>query len=62
MTFRMARSSMKKMLNENGQDYTYYKENGWFESDYFYPIRLNTLKKLAGKLFDKMTMQIIRSN
>jgi multimeric flavodoxin WrbA len=62
MTFRMARSSMKKMLNENWQDYTYYKENGWFESDYYYPVKLNLLKKLAGKLFDKMAVQIIRSN
>ena len=54
MIFRMSRSSIKIMLNENYKDYTYYKEKGWFESDYFYPVRLNPLKKLTGKFFDIM--------
>ncbi len=60
MIFRMARSSMKKMLDENWRDYTYYKQNGWFESDYFYPVKLNPLKKMFGKLFDMLAVQIIR--
>lgn len=60
MGFRMARSSIKKMLNEEWRDYVYYRENGWFESDYFYPVKLNPLKKLAGKLFDTLAVQIIR--
>lgn len=61
MTFRMARTSMKKMLDENWRDFTYYREKGWFESDYFYPVKLNPLKKLAGKIFDRLAVQIIRS-
>ena len=36
------------------RDYTYYREKGWFESDYFYPIRLGALKKSAGSLFDSI--------
>jgi hypothetical protein len=43
---------MELMLNENFWDYTYFKEKGWFESDYYYPTQLNSLKKLVGKFFD----------
>jgi len=60
--FRMGRTNIRKGLDESWRDYTYYKENGWFESDYYYPVRLNLLKKMAGKLFDKLALQIIRIN
>ena len=52
MIFRMARTSINLMLDENWRDYNYYKNHGWFESDYFYPTRLNPIKKLIGRLFD----------
>jgi len=61
MVFRMGRTSMHKMLDENWRDYTYYRDRGWFESDYFYPVKLNPFKKLTGKIFDKLALQIIRS-
>jgi multimeric flavodoxin WrbA len=61
MVFRMGRTSMQKMLDEKWRDYTYYRDKGWFESDYFYPVKLNLLKKLSGKLFDKLAIQLIRS-
>lgn len=61
MVFRMGRTSMHKMLDENWRDYTYYRDKGWFESDYFYPVKLNPFKKLTGKIFDKLALQIIRS-
>jgi len=61
MVFRMGRTSMQKMLDENWRDYTYYREKGWFDSDYFYPVKLNPFKKLTGKIFDKLALQIIRS-
>ena len=54
MIFRWARSSMKKMLNEDFRDYRYYRDKGWFESDYYYPVNLNPFKKLAGRFFDWM--------
>lgn len=60
MAFRMGRTSIKKMLNEEWRDYTYYRDNGWFESDYFYPVKLNTFKMLAGKLIDRFALKIIR--
>lgn len=62
MIFRMSRSSMKIMLDENFRDYTYYKEKGWFESDYYYPVKLNPLKKMFGKLFDMIGAKTARKN
>ena len=52
MVFRMGRTSMRLELDETSRDYTYYREKGWFESDYYYPTRLGPLKKVAGRLFE----------
>jgi len=52
MIFRKARTSIRLMLDETDRDYRYYRDQGWFESDYFYPTRLNLLKRAAGNLFD----------
>jgi multimeric flavodoxin WrbA len=60
MIFRMARTSIQLLLNENWRDYTYYKENGWFESDYYYPTQLNTIKKLTANFFDLLFNRIYR--
>ncbi len=56
--FRAARSSMRVMLDENSRDFTYYRDKGWFESDYYYPARINILKKAAGKLVDRITVRM----
>jgi multimeric flavodoxin WrbA len=52
MGFRMARTSMQLMLDETSPDYRYYRDNGWFASDYYYRTPLGPLKKAAGRLFD----------
>jgi multimeric flavodoxin WrbA len=62
MIFRMARTSIKLMLDESWRDFTYYSINGWFESDYYYPIQLNPLKKLIGKVFDFLFTRIYGKN
>lgn len=62
MIFRMSRSSMNVMLNEDFRDYTYFMEKGWFESDYYYPVKLNPLKKMVGKLFDMMATRSAKNN
>jgi hypothetical protein len=43
------------MLDEASRDFTYYREKGWFESDYFYPVRLGLFKNAAGRLFDSVS-------
>jgi multimeric flavodoxin WrbA len=58
--FRMGRTTIHQELDDRSQDYRYYAEQGWFESDYFYPIRLGLLKSSAGKLMDGMVPMIRR--
>lgn len=55
MIFRLSRSGIKNQLDENYKDYVYYKEKGWFNSDFFYPVKFNPVKKLSGKLFDAIS-------
>ena len=50
--FRMGRASMRANLDSSSLDYRYYEENGWFQSEYYYPTKLGPLKKLIGALFD----------
>lgn len=56
MIFRTSRNGIKQELDENFRDFTYYREKGWFESDFYYPVKLNFLKNLLGKMFDKIKM------
>jgi multimeric flavodoxin WrbA len=58
--FHWGRTSLRLMLDRSWRDYRHYEEKGWFASDYFYPTRLNPLKKLAGNLVDTMTARKIR--
>jgi len=52
MIFRMSRTSMLEKLDDTSCDYRYYRDQGWFETDFYYPVRLGSLKKGLGKLFD----------
>jgi multimeric flavodoxin WrbA len=52
--FRYARTSMGLLLDDSSRDYRYYKDKGWFESNYFYPVHLGALKKAEGRLFDSI--------
>jgi multimeric flavodoxin WrbA len=60
MIFRMSRTSIKLLLDESWRDYTYYKKNGWFKSDYYYPTQLNPLNKMAAIFFDFLFNRIYR--
>jgi len=61
MAFRMSRTSMGLELDDNSRDYRHYKDKGWFESDYYYSVRLGVLKKLAGGLFDSIAKRIAKN-
>lgn len=52
MMFRMGRTSAKLLADDDNLDHTYYRNQGWFESDYFYPAELGPLKKAVGAAFD----------
>ncbi len=55
--FRMFRSMIRQDSDVSTRDYRYYAEKGWFESDYYYPTRLDPLKKVAGKLIDSIAVR-----
>jgi multimeric flavodoxin WrbA len=59
--FRYARTKMGLLLDDRNRNYRYYKDVGWFESEYYYPIRLSALKKAAGDLFDSVATGIARN-
>lgn len=60
MMFRMGRTKIRLMLDETSRDYRYYRDKGWFEDDYFYPVRLNPFKKVVGHLFDYTAARGVR--
>jgi multimeric flavodoxin WrbA len=61
MAFRMGRTSMRLELDERSFDFRYFQDQSWFESDYYYPVRLGVWKRLAGGLFDSIQARISRN-
>jgi len=60
MIFRMGRTSIRQMLGDQNRDYTYYRDHGWFESDYYYPTKLGPVKTTLGAAFDWMAARIFK--
>jgi hypothetical protein len=52
LIFRMGRTNVRLLAEKTSPDYSYYRDKGWLESDYNYPVRLNVVKKAAGGVFD----------
>jgi multimeric flavodoxin WrbA len=52
--FRMSRTNMRLSRDPRTRDYTHYAQAGWFESGYYYPVRLGVLKGALGRLFDSV--------
>ena len=59
MMFRIARTHIMS-LDEKYRDYHYFKDNGWFESDYFYAANLGPIKKALGYFFDFLGRQRVK--
>lgn len=57
--FRTGRSGIKH-ADARYFDYTYYKDQGWFESDYYYKTSLGPIKKLLGFFFDFLGCQVAK--
>ena len=58
--FRMARTSIERELADDRPDHVYYRDRGWFDSDYYYPTTLGPLKRAAGAAFDRMAARSSR--
>lgn len=61
MLFRMTRTSLKYFEEMGLKDYYYYKEKGWFKSDYYYNTSLGMVKKAAGNIFDFLGRQFAKN-
>lgn len=59
--FRMARTSIDLELGDEDRDHAYYRDQGWFESDYWYPARIGPLKRAAGVAFDRIAARSSRT-
>jgi hypothetical protein len=59
--FRFARSSMSVELGECDRDWQYYRERGWFESDYYYPTHLGVGKRMVGRLADAFFLRMSKA-
>jgi len=60
MVFRMGRTSIRQQLDESNRDFTFYRDHGWFASDYYYPARLSAMKQAAGALFDRAAARLFK--
>ncbi len=52
MMFRMGRTGIKLNAAMDEADWTYYRDHGWYESDFYYPTHLGPMKRMFGALFD----------
>lgn len=59
--FRMARTSIRMEQAAERPDPTYYRERGWFESDYYYPTKLGLGKRAAGAAFDRLAARMSKA-
>lgn len=57
MMFRMTRSGIMSSPVQL-YDHAYYEKQGWFDSDYYYDVKLSGLQRLLGGLFDRMGRSI----
>lgn len=54
----MSRTGFRLSLAEDKRDHAYYRDQGWFRSDYYYPTRLGPFMKAAGALFDRVAARL----
>ncbi len=56
--FRMVRSMYRVSNDQEHVDYCYYRDQGWLESDYYYPIRAGLVRRILGTAIDRFGAKI----
>ena len=59
IVFRMARTSIKYGEDALPPDKAYYQKLGWFESNYYYDVKLNPFRKIVGICIDKIAKRMV---
>ena len=57
--FRMMRGTKPMMTEIMPRDVQYFKEKGWMESDFYYPVKLGVVKKLLGRFADWQARKVV---
>lgn len=60
MLFRMTRTGIRESPVKL-YDHDYFKQQGWFESDYYYDVRLSPFKKIIGSLSDRAGRMFVKA-
>ncbi|HYE11555.1 MAG TPA: NAD(P)H-dependent oxidoreductase [Patescibacteria group bacterium] len=60
IAFRLSRTGIKLIQDENFRDYCYYKEKGWFDSEYYHDVSLGLIKKIVGRFFDYLGQWMVK--
>ncbi|HET9552868.1 MAG TPA: flavodoxin family protein [Anaeromyxobacteraceae bacterium] len=60
MGFRMGRACVRQALTEGDRDFDYYRDRGWFDSAYYFPVELGPFKRTIGAVFDWIFARIYR--
>lgn len=50
--FNFGRASVAAELGPGDRDFDYYRDKGWFESDYFYETNIGALKRAFGRMIE----------
>ena len=50
--FRIGRSTIKQEADTGSVDFNYYAEKGWLTSPYYYPTRINPVKRFIANMID----------
>lgn len=51
--FRSTRT-FHRFHGQVNKDFNYFQEKGWFDSDYYYPVKLGLFKRMVGKMVDAL--------
>ena len=60
--FRITRTTVEVKLDPSYRDYQYYRDKGWFNSDFYYPARINVLKKTLASIAEYIAIKNIKSD
>jgi multimeric flavodoxin WrbA len=59
--FRIFRTRIKYMLNSKFRDYAFYRNQGWFETDFYFPVKFGFFRKILGRICDRITTQTLKN-
>jgi hypothetical protein len=59
LSFRFVRSMYRAVPDDSLKDVRYFRDNGWFNTPYYYPVNLLPHHRILGKLVDAYGMRFV---